>query len=990
MARTMRNMVMTLLVVCMIITANTAGVFAAKTDDLTEAQKKSSYGFFVWLSENADTAAEREDAAIAAELLTNTLTVEHGYKVFNDGHTTATSTIDASYEDLVNNLQLGEEYDSTSLECLEDSVNFITTGNQYRAKENLPALKVSSALMAMGELNVDIQDWVSGRSTNVFGHTTVFKPLENLAVRMLDRSWAYGTVPGKDDDPYQGWYTEEKANYDSNNGYQTGHYKTLTDRQGAMLITGFGVRHRYVDTQTEAYYPDGTTVTVDCTDHYKYYSQIFSTMSNGMYDVTTGVTPAKYLEYLDRYSCIAGEHDLVKTEEVGPTCVSAGNFEYYTCSKCGKFFSDKDGKNEVEENSWILPATGLHSYDDGKVTQAATCTTDGVKTYTCSVCGKTMTEPIEHTGHNYGNWVKDSDTRHKRTCANDSSHVEYEDHQFDEGVLVEDPDCTSPGKRKYTCTVCGGDVIKDIPALGHNMRYVPRYEAECEEDGCIGHYECKLCGRYFSTISDDAEIEEKDIIIPALGHDLSEVAEVPAKCEEPGTKKHYTCSRCDKIFLDEEATQAVTQEELVIPQKGHDYGTWEKVDDNEHKMVCKNDSTHVKFETHTWNSGVVTTEPGCTDEGVKTYTCTGCGAEKTEPITALGHEFKFIAAKEPKCEEAGNIEHYKCDRCGKCYEDKAGQTELSEEKVLIKATGHDFGEWETAGTTEHKRTCKNDPSHVETEAHKWNAGTVTKEATETEEGEKAYECTVCGEKKTETIPKVQPEPAPVDPIDPTKEKGKDGTPYGEGASIQAAEKAIFDLKSDSDPKGTKVAPMLLKSTKQTKTSITLSWKKPAGATKFVLYGNKCGTKNKMKKLKTLSGTKLTLKKILTAKIKKGTYYKFIVVATDKTNHVVSTSKFIHVATKGGKVGNFKSISTKAKKNKVTIKKGKSFKLAGKGVAASKKLKVKPHVVIRYESSKTAVATVSGKGVIKGIKKGTAYVYAYGQNGTVAKIKVTVK
>ena len=127
MARTMRNMIMTLLIVCMIITANTAGVFAAKTDDLTEAQKKSSYGFFVWLSENADTAAEREDATIAAELLTNTLTVEHGYKVFNDGTTGASNTINVSYEDLVNNLKLGEENDSTSLECLEDAINFISS-----------------------------------------------------------------------------------------------------------------------------------------------------------------------------------------------------------------------------------------------------------------------------------------------------------------------------------------------------------------------------------------------------------------------------------------------------------------------------------------------------------------------------------------------------------------------------------------------------------------------------------------------------------------------------------------------------------------------------------------------------------------------------------------------------------------------------------------------------------------------------------------------
>ena len=65
--------------------------------------------------------------ALAAELLTNTLTVEHGYKVFNDGTTDASNTINVSYGDLVNNLKLGEENDSTSLECLEDAINFISS-----------------------------------------------------------------------------------------------------------------------------------------------------------------------------------------------------------------------------------------------------------------------------------------------------------------------------------------------------------------------------------------------------------------------------------------------------------------------------------------------------------------------------------------------------------------------------------------------------------------------------------------------------------------------------------------------------------------------------------------------------------------------------------------------------------------------------------------------------------------------------------------------
>ena len=221
--------------------------------------------------------------------------------------------------------------------------------------------------------------------------------------------------------------------------------------------------------------------------------------------------------------------------------------------------------------------------------------------------------------------------------------------------------------------------------------------------------------------------------------------------------------------------------------------------------------------------------------------------------------------------------------------------------------------------------------------------------------------------------------------------GKDGTPYGKGAAIEALEKAIAKLKSEKDPKGTKVAPLLLKSTKQTKNSIKLAWKKPAGTKKHVLYGNICGTKNNMKKLKTLTKTSFNVKKAV-KKLKKGKYYKFMVVAVDKNNNVVSSSKIIHAATKGGKVGNHKkvvvkkSILAKAKK----LKKGKTLSLKPTLKLQSKKLKFKKHVAIRYESSNTNIATVSGKGKIKAKKAGSCKVYVYAQNGMVKKVSVKVK
>ena len=97
------------------------------------------------------------------------------------------------------------------------------------------------------------------------------------------------------------------------------------------------------------------------------------------------------------------------------------------------------------------------------------------------------------------------------------------------------------------------------------------------------------------------------------------------------------------------------------------------------------------------------------------------------------------------------------------------------------------------------------------------------------------------------------------------------------------------------------------------------------------------------------------------------------------------------------MGNHKSVTVKAKVgkktkavSKVTVKRGKSLALKTTLNPKSKKLKVKKHVGARYESTNTKIATVSGKGVIKGKKKGTCYVYVYAQNGVFKKVKVTVK
>ena len=174
-------------------------------------------------------------------------------------------------------------------------------------------------------------------------------------------------------------------------------------------------------------------------------------------------------------------------------------------------------------------------------------------------------------------------------------------------------------------------------------------------------------------------------------------------------------------------------------------------------------------------------------------------------------------------------------------------------------------------------------------------------------------------------------------------------------------------------------------------TITVKWTKVKGAAKYVLYGAKCGKANKYKKIKAFGASKKSykVKKVAGKKLKKKTNCKFILIAFDASGKSITTSMPIHVITKGGKKGNYKSV--KPAKKKVTVKKGKSFKVKYKLVKASKKLKPVKHRVVHFESLNPKVATVGyANGKVKGKAKGTTTIYVYAENGVYGKVKVTVK
>ena len=87
---------------------------------------------------------------------------------------------------------------------------------------------------------------------------------------------------------------------------------------------------------------------------------------------------------------------------------------------------------------------------------------------------------------------------------------------------------------------------------------------------------------------------------------------------------------------------------------------------------------------HTWDSGVVTTEPTCENKGIKTFTCTKCNTTKTEDIAALGHELTHVAKKDATTEEFGNIEYWNCSKCKKNFKDSEGTNEITGSTVIPK------------------------------------------------------------------------------------------------------------------------------------------------------------------------------------------------------------------------------------------------------------------------------------------------------------------
>ena len=282
---------------------------------------------------------------------------------------------------------------------------------------------------------------------------------------------------------------------------------------------------------------------------------------------------------------------------------------------------------------------GTHDLGSETVTKAATCTTDGMATYTCNICGAKVQKTVPATGHSYSDWV-----------------------------ITEEAGCETKGVKEKVCNGCGDKITEDIPATGHNWDsdYTIDKNATCTTQGSKSIH-CANC-----------DLVKNVTTISATGHSLGDWTVVKSStCEGQGIKQRV-CSSCE-----------YTETEYLDPS-GHDFEDTYTEDlaatctkDGSKSRHCKNcdakiDSATIPATGHSYGNWRTVEDSTCTETGSKTKTCSICGDKVTETISAKGHEWdsEKLIDRHPTCEKDGQ----KSIHCARC-------NEITDVEV-IPATGH--------------------------------------------------------------------------------------------------------------------------------------------------------------------------------------------------------------------------------------------------------------------------------------------------------------
>lgn len=469
----------------------------------------------------------------------------------------------------------------------------------------------------------------------------------------------------------------------------------------------------------------------------------------------------------------------------------------YTCTTCGRvrnesihgFSSEWTTSSDAHWHRAIcghedqMSGYGAHTWDAGRVTIPATEDADGERTYACTVCGHTKTEPIPRHQHTYADaWTSDAAEHwHAATCEHTDRVSDRAAHTWDAGRVTRPASESDEGERTYTCTVCGRTRTEAIGKLHTHIYNVKKPGTDC----LYREADCTRAAVYYYLCSCGVQGTETYSYGDPLGHSFTDYhSNGDATCQADGTKTAQ-CDRCTE-------QKTVTDPGTRLPH------TYTRKVATEAYRASEADCTNAAVYYYSCTCGAAGDETftqgnphghtfldyrpdgnaTCGADGTRTAKCRDCDARDTlpDPGSRTDHPYSDQWASDELCHyhpaTCTHIDVQK-DRDAHTFVD-AGVIVVATETVegqkkqtctvcgytRVVSTGyadhqHTYDSAWTRGefTHYHAATCSHTSERKDEEKHIWNDGSVTRPATHTEEGERTYICIVCGATKTEPIDK---------------------------------------------------------------------------------------------------------------------------------------------------------------------------------------------------------------------------------------------
>ena len=172
------------------------------------------------------------------------------------------------------------------------------------------------------------------------------------------------------------------------------------------------------------------------------------------------------------------------------------NEHWKQCSRCDK-------KDDVSPHTW----------DNGTITTAPTCTKAGEETYSCTKCDATKIEPIPATGHSWkSDWTSDA-THHWHEC--DNKNCDVTDNAGKNGY-AEHSGGKAPCKAQAVCEICKAGYGNPDQNNHTDLKHVDAKAATAAEEGNIAYWYCDGCKKYFSDAAATKEITKAATVTAKL------------------------------------------------------------------------------------------------------------------------------------------------------------------------------------------------------------------------------------------------------------------------------------------------------------------------------------------------------------------------------------------------------------------------------------------------------------------------------------------